>query len=135
MYSLAFGKMVTKKNSCVLKHYPRRFEYVSDAISISELKELVLNKNGGISLEFPDHPSQRPTLLRWTEVNSVQLFVENFRGDIRPQVDLRERNRTGLYYNELRENFYSVKDDPLRLSPHFQSLRLVDPAKQQHRSL
>ena len=74
-----------------------------------------MDKNGGISFSFPDHPSCQPTLLRWTEITSVQLFVEHYRGDLRPQIDLKERNRTLLYCDELREKFTVVKDNPLQM--------------------
>ena len=65
-------------------------------------------------------------LLKWNELPGVQVWGEYFRGDLRPQVELKRCTHEFLYCDELTEKLDVVRDDliqTLELALKFEKCR------------
>jgi hypothetical protein len=76
-----------------------------------------VEKGGGLDLIVLDYPTpaklSNTVLLKWKEVNSVQIFTQQHCGDSYPKVQLSRLRSEPAYCDEIAHNFEIVKDDIL----------------------
>ena len=58
---------------------------------------------GGIDFDLVDYPSTTSTLLKWKELEVVQIFVAHYRGNFRPQVQLLSERKQETRLSILRQ--------------------------------
>ena len=55
-----------------------------------------------------NYPCQKQTLVKWSEVDAIQIFVEHWRGDLRPPITLAERRQQHLHCDDITNKFDEV---------------------------
>ena len=102
---------------CLLKTYTKRDDYLGTFGASLDERDIIRNVNNGEGMycELLDFQNMNTTLLKWSEINSVQIFIPHFRGDFRPQVSLSVRKDIHLYCDEVEEKFNVVKDNYIQM--------------------
>jgi hypothetical protein len=73
-----------------------------------------------LTLIILDYPAPaklcNTVLLKWKEVNSVQIFAQQYRGDPCPKIQLSRLRSEPAYCDEVADNFAIVKDNILAMT-------------------
>ena len=99
---------------CIVVNYPHKDEYRDEIYTVSEVERHV-DQFGGFNIRLLDYPCNDSMLIKWSEVNTVQLYVESYRGDPRPQISLSKRSHDYLYCDELTDKLNIVQDDVIQM--------------------
>ena len=92
----------------------RRIYLEMKYIQCLKLRGMLINLEDSI-IRLLDYPCNDSTLIKWSEVNTVQLYVESYRGDPRPQISLSKRSHDYLYCDELKDKLNIVQDDVIQM--------------------
>ena len=110
-----------RRNDCLVLElpftvvaFPSQFDYANNNLSLADVQRNI-KQDGGIDIDFSDHSPAHRVLLKWKEVNLVQIWTRHYRGDIRPQVQLKHiRGDDFQYCDELSANLEIVRDDTIQ---------------------
>ena len=96
--------------ACVVKAYGERDDLMNDR----NLDWHLGRGSSGPSFDLLDFPASKSLQIKMKEASSVQFWVEHFRGDLRPRVQLKQIRVLEKYCDELHNLLDAVKDDPLQ---------------------
>jgi len=95
---------------CSVKAYGERDELMAG----QNLEWHLGRGNSGMLLDLNDFPSEKSLQIKPAELPSVQFWVEHYRGDLRPQVQLKQKRVLHNFCDPLLDLLDEVKDDPLQ---------------------
>ena len=96
---------------CSVKAYGEREDLMAD----QNLEWHLGRGNSGMLLDLNDFPSEKSLQIRPAELPSIQFWTEHYRGDLRPQVLLRQKRVIHNYCDTLLDRLDEVKDHPLQI--------------------
>ena len=99
---------------CIVSNHPHQDEYRNEIYSESEVNKHI-DQGGGFNIRLINFPCNDSMLIKWSEVNAIQFYVEYYRGDPRPQISLSERRQEYLYCDELTDKLNIVQDDVIQM--------------------
>ena len=108
-----------------MRTIPNQYDYLNDNISAADVSRHI-NQDAGIELDLSAYSPASNVLLKWNELPGVQVWSEYFRGDLRPQVELKRCAHEFLYCDKLTEKLDVVRDDliqTLELALEFEKCR------------
>ena len=95
---------------CSVKAYGERDELMAD----QNLDWHLGKGNSGMLVDLNDFPSEKSLQIKPAELPSIQFWVEHYRGDLRPQVQLKRKRVLHQLCDPLVDLLDEVKDDPLQ---------------------
>ena len=95
---------------CSVKAYGERDELMAD----QNLDWHLGKGNSGMLVDLNDFPSEKSLQIKPAELPSIQFWVEHYRGDLRPQVQLKRKRVLHQLCDPLVDLLDKVKDDPLQ---------------------
>jgi len=122
---------------CIVTNYPHKEEYRNEICTKSEVEKHV-DQGGGFNIRLLNYPCNDSTLIKWSEIDTVQFYVKYYRGDPRPQISLSERRQEFLYCDELTDKLKVVQDDviqTLELALAFEKRKTKILTKQLHQAV
>ena len=95
---------------CSVKAYGERDELMAG----QNLEWHLGRGNSGMLLDLVDFPSEKSLQIRPVELPSVQFWVEHYRSDLCPQVQLTKKRVLHNYCDDVLDLLDEVKDDPVQ---------------------
>ena len=110
---------------CSVKAYGERDELMAG----QNLEWHLGRGNSGMLVDLNEFPSDKSLQIKPAELPSIQFWVEHYRGDLRPQVQLKRKRILHQLCDQLVNILDEVKDDPLQtleLALEFEKKKIMD---------